>query len=455
MSSRRRWRPRLPRSLFWRLSAFAGLLYLVTCAASWVALQEAIEGPAEAVVDTRVLALARELRGYWASAEITGVAPYGPGDVELVWQISAEDGTLFRSDLLYFEDIVLAEPEGLTVSFDTFDIETPIGWLHVVARKIVETVPAAPDATNPGNKAVTYWAAITEERRQSIMDEHRAPFERAALQIFVVLALLLFAVLLFLGLLLRLPLSRLRRAAARFRAGETSRLEGRYPSEIATVVESLNAALARSETLVARTRRYIGKIGHDLKHPLAIVGNALERPEEHDTARRRLEGMAALLDRYTTLATAVGPGSPTRAVVLRPLLEEARDGIALLYRRTPLVIDVECPHDIELHVARQDLEAMTTNLLTNAFRHAAGRVVMRAEAGDPIVLSVEDDGPGLNEGEMRKALHWGERLDGAPPGSGFGLAIVKDLVELHGGRISLAPSELGGLRASLELPLTG
>jgi signal transduction histidine kinase len=69
-----------------------------------------------------------------------------------------------------------------------------------------------------------------------------------------------------------------------------------------------------------------------------------------------------------------------------------------------------------------------------------------------VVLTVDDDGPGL-PGSMREAvLRRGVRADEAAPGSGLGLAIVSDLAELYGGTISLQDSPLGGLRARLQLP---
>lgn len=445
------WRMR-PRSLFRRLALFAVLLYASACAFIWIALQMAIREPAQAVVDNRLLALAAELPGYWATAEITGAPPYGPGDVELIWQIADDTGVLYRSDLLFFDDLVLPAPDAIDDTFTMHDMATPLGLLRTVVRRREEAVPAAPGSTAQETRTVTYWAAIGEDRRRQIMAQHAAPFERAAIHIMIVLALVLFAVLAALGLSLRATLARLGQAARRFRAGETTRLEGRWPREIAVVVAALNAALSRADQHVARTRRYIGKIGHDLKHPLAVVENALDRPEEHAMARRRLAAMAALLDRYTTLASAVGPGAPAPAVALRPLLEEARDGIALLYRRTPLTIDIDCPADLRVRVPRQDVEAMLGNLLTNAARHAARRIEVRALLREGLILEVADDGPGLDEKQRRLALGWGERLDTAPPGSGFGLAIVKDLVELHGGRIDLDVSKLGGLRVLLTFP---
>ena len=70
-----------------------------------------------------------------------------------------------------------------------------------------------------------------------------------------------------------------------------------------------------------------------------------------------------------------------------------------------------------------------------------------------IRIEVEDDGPGLAEGQDAAALARGVRLDEAAPGSGLGLAIVADLAGLYGGTLSLNRGQrLGGMLAVLELP---
>ena len=64
---------------------------------------------------------------------------------------------------------------------------------------------------------------------------------------------------------------------------------------------------------------------------------------------------------------------------------------------------------------------------------------------------IEDDGPGIPEDKAREALKRGKRLDETKPGTGLGLAIVSELVNEYGGRLSLERSDLGGLKAIVEL----
>jgi signal transduction histidine kinase len=69
-----------------------------------------------------------------------------------------------------------------------------------------------------------------------------------------------------------------------------------------------------------------------------------------------------------------------------------------------------------------------------------------------LLIKIDDDGPGLTEEEAIKVLRRGVRLDEKTPGSGLGLDIVKELVDVYGGSLQLKRSVLGGLLAELRLP---
>jgi signal transduction histidine kinase len=77
----------------------------------------------------------------------------------------------------------------------------------------------------------------------------------------------------------------------------------------------------------------------------------------------------------------------------------------------------------------------------------------RQEQGpQQLVLTVDDDGPGIEESDLDRIFERGERLDERRPGAGLGLDIVRDLVQTYGGSIAASRSPLGGLRMQLRLP---
>ena len=100
---------------------------------------------------------------------------------------------------------------------------------------------------------------------------------------------------------------------------------------------------------------------------------------------------------------------------------------------------------------------MLGNLLDNACKWAKSRVdIASSEATQGmVIIIIDDDGPGIAVELREKVLQRGVRVEEAAPGSGFGLAIVRDLAELHGGGIGLDASPRGGVRARLTLPSCG
>jgi signal transduction histidine kinase len=76
--------------------------------------------------------------------------------------------------------------------------------------------------------------------------------------------------------------------------------------------------------------------------------------------------------------------------------------------------------------------------------------VLQEQGG--VELIIDDDGPGLPEGAKEAFIRRGRRLDESITGTGFGLAIAKDLVEAYDGKLVLARSDLGGLSVAVSLP---
>jgi signal transduction histidine kinase len=102
----------------------------------------------------------------------------------------------------------------------------------------------------------------------------------------------------------------------------------------------------------------------------------------------------------------------------------------------------------------QDLEEMLGNLMDNACKWAENQVLVRCEPEqDRLILTVEDDGPGISEENFHEVIRRGVKLDESISGHGQGLGIVNDIAELYDGSLTLGKSKLGGLKAVLNLPI--
>jgi signal transduction histidine kinase len=244
------------------------------------------------------------------------------------------------------------------------------------------------------------------------------------------------------------------------REGRDSRLEGEYPAEIQPLVNDLNSLLNDRELRVKRALSKAGDLAHGLKTPLAVLNQEGERAraaghtEQAAAITRQVERMRRQVDYHLAQARASASGATpgTRSHVLT-----SADGLTrtmlTLHADRALAIDVSVSHEHFVRSQREDLDEMLGNLLDNACKWAKSRVtVASASDGKAIVITVDDDGPGLDPALHEAVLQRGVRADEAAPGSGLGLAIVRDLAELYGGSIALGHSSLGGVRARLQLP---
>jgi signal transduction histidine kinase len=271
--------------------------------------------------------------------------------------------------------------------------------------------------------------------------------------IIVMLGLMIGGLLLVSGGLSRF--SELRARLAAVRDGTARRVEGRYPTEVQPLVNDLNALLEHREEVVQRALAKAGDLAHGLKTPLAVIAQEAERHDDA-TIRQQVERMRRQIDYHLAHARAAGSGATVGAQ--SPVLPAAEGLVRVLQRLHAdrrLAIDVEVGAADAVRAGREDLDEMLGNLLDNACKWATSRVrISSSPEKNEVVITVDDDGPGLDPSMREAVLQRGVRADEAAPGFGFGLAIVRDLAELYGGSIALDASPMGGLRARLRLPST-
>jgi signal transduction histidine kinase len=256
------------------------------------------------------------------------------------------------------------------------------------------------------------------------------------------------------------PFKYLQSRLAAVRDGRNKRMVGAYPDEVQSLVNDLNALLEDREQAVRRAQAKAGDLAHGLKTPLAILAHEARRvhdagnPELAASIEQQVERMGRQIDYHLAHARAAASAS---ALGTRCSISESAEGLSRALRRLHvergLTIDVQVPADHSVRSQREDFDEMLGNLLDNACKWARSKVrVASGRNGAGIFITVDDDGPGLDVSMRTAVLQRGVRADEAAPGSGFGLAIVRDLADLYGGSVTLDASPLGGLRAQLQLP---
>jgi signal transduction histidine kinase len=281
------------------------------------------------------------------------------------------------------------------------------------------------------------------------------------------LSLLLLAILLIAAAILQVqfglqPMTRLRRALGAIGAGEAAKLPGGFPSEVQPLVDDLNNLLELNQQMVLRARTQAGNLAHALKTPLAVLTDEAYRladrgqAESADVILAQSQRMQRQIDYQIARARAAASRSvPGVVAPVAPTVANIVAAMQRLYAAKTLAIEADVDDACVALCDPMDLNEILANVIDNACKWATRRIVIRGavdEAQDRVVVTVEDDGPGLPAESLDVVFKVGERLDEQVPGSGLGLPIVRDLVELYGGGIRLENRAGGGLRATLELP---
>ena len=257
------------------------------------------------------------------------------------------------------------------------------------------------------------------------------------------------------------PLQDIRARLVRVRNGEISRLEGNFPSEVMPLVNEANALLDAQDAALDAARTRAQDLAHGLKTPLAVMATqsrALRRRgdlEIADHIDQQIQSMRRHVERELARARTRGEG-PThhQRVDTAKAIRELAGTMQLLPKGQRLAFKLALADHLMLAFDRSDFNELMGNLIDNAHKWARTSVRIESRAaGDRAVFVIEDDGPGVADTDIARILQRGERADTSVPGTGLGLAIVSDLLVSYRGDIELARSQLGGLAATVTLPV--
>ena len=224
--------------------------------------------------------------------------------------------------------------------------------------------------------------------------------------------------------------------------------------DIDRLARTTNATLARLETAVNRQQQLVADASHELRTPLARIraalevdlaaasSTAVELATTHEGVLADTIGLQLLLDDLLHLARSDGDGHGPMPLELVDLDDVVLAEASAVRGRGRLPVDVRRVTAVQTQGSRTDLTRVVRNLLDNAERHATSALTLTLAVVDGRVrLTVRDDGPGIAVDQRERVFERFTRLDDArsPNGghTGLGLAIARDIVDRHGGKIAI------------------
>lgn len=218
---------------------------------------------------------------------------------------------------------------------------------------------------------------------------------------------------------------------------------------------------------------FVAAVSHELRTPLAVIRSAADNladgvVQDKDQAKRYgsliRDESVRLTDMVEHVLEFAGADSPARSargpIDVGEAARAAVQGMAALVAERNAQVEVQAPDEpLRVDGDLSHLTRAVSNLLGNALKYGgeAPRVTIRVQrAGDEVMVTVADQGSGLASSEIPhlfEPFYRGRRASEAQiPGSGLGLALVKRIVESHGGRVDAKNGPSGGALFTLDLP---
>lgn len=230
--------------------------------------------------------------------------------------------------------------------------------------------------------------------------------------------------------------------------------------EVAELARTLNGMLDRIAGSARRQREFVSDASHELRSPItairALIEVALIHPERMENASV-LQGVLAETTRLEALVADLlalarldeGHALSCEEIDLDDIVFEDAA------RTRAVAIDTRGVTGLKVWGERKSLSHLVRNLLDNAARHAASRVVVSTRMeGHASVLLVDDDGPGIPETDRTRVFERFTRLESSRSrdsgGAGLGLAVVQRIAEQHGARVRIDRAPQGGARLEVR-----
>lgn len=244
--------------------------------------------------------------------------------------------------------------------------------------------------------------------------------------------------------------------------GERQHLESHYSLELKDIANTLNRLIDNERTHLQRYRNTLSDLAHSLKTPLSVLTGVYEKKqldsEDINTIEKQTLIMRQLVDYQLNKAATKGHQTLTEALSLQPVILQLTDSLDKVYFDKSLTV-IKRIDEVSFYAEKGDIFELFGNLLDNAYKWARTEVIIELLTvkdnngdGEGVQIIIEDDGPGIEKGDVVKVLKRGIRADETTQGHGIGLAVVNELVTMYKGTIESEVGELGGQKWVVFLP---
>jgi two-component system osmolarity sensor histidine kinase EnvZ len=251
------------------------------------------------------------------------------------------------------------------------------------------------------------------------------------------------------------PILSLSEAAEALGKGREVEFRPRGATEVRQAGHAFLEMKRRIERTLSERTTMLNGVSHDLRTILTRFKLSLalmERTPETEAIEKDIDEMSRMLEAYLAFARGEVGETPV-ATDIRGLLEELKADAERQGHATELSVIGDPVVEIRPDAIRRVL----TNLVSNAARHGDRIAITANHDARYLIVTVDDDGPGIPADMREEVFKPFVRLDEArnvdEGGTGLGLSISRDIARSHGGDIALLDSPMGGLRAMLRLPV--
>lgn len=302
-----------------------------------------------------------------------------------------------------------------------------------------------------------HWLLFASNLNPPPVDPVATEFSRAAFAAWLILSALL-AVLLSMLAAKRLvkPLSELARAVEQLGgSGDAPPLSPHGPREVQGTMRAFNRMQERLRRFNEDRTRMIAAMSHDLRTPLTRLRLRAESVEDHDQQQKmlaELDMMGKMIESVLSFARDDTKHEPQSLVDLSALVE----GICLDAADAGEPVTFSGPRGVTIFCRPTVMRRAISNLVDNAVKYGGSASVNLVPKPERVVVTVEDEGPGIPRTEREKVFEPFYRIESSrnpdTGGVGLGLSVTRSIVWEHGGDIVLASRKGRGLSVRLELP---